>query len=344
MAGTLGVRFAKAGKIEYFNAGDETFELNEYIVARTPHGADLGWVVITPQQVLMAKTKAPLPRIARRATPDDVADRDRLKAKGSELIAECKTVARELNLAMKLVEANFALDGTQVDITYTSEDQVDFQSLLSRLSDTVDAKINMRQIGPRDEAKVVDGLGRCGLTLCCSTWLTEFQPVTMKMAKEQNLPLSPPGLAGQCGRLRCCLRYEYEQYRELKRGLPKIGSRVGTPHGGAVVVVGHPLKQTITVRVEESGVWTEVAMDEIGEAPPERPPQEAETRQRPAPRSGRPSGQSGPTAERPANRFVRQQAEGQQADRQQEAPGRSSNDRSTRGRRGPRNRPDAQRQ
>ncbi len=262
MGGVVGVRFAKAGKILNYDAGDEDFDLNEYVVVETEVGLELGYVVITPNQVVMAKFKGQPPPIVRRATPEDVQERDRLKSRAQEISSQCRELIQELGLKMKPVEAVFTLDGQHLVISYTAEDRVDFRQLLRRLGRTVQAKVELRQIGPRDQTKVMDGLGRCGRTLCCSTWLVEFQPVTMKMAKEQDLPLSPPGLAGVCGRLRCCLRYEYDQYRELKRGLPKIGSTVETEHGPAVVVVGHPLKQTITVRLQ-SGAWTEVSMDAL---------------------------------------------------------------------------------
>ena len=263
MSGTVGVRFTKAGKIQYFDPGeDEDIDIDEYAVAETDRGLEVGWVVIAPKQVVMSKTKGPLPMLTRRATPDDLRTRDALKAKGAEVLQQCKELIAEFSLDMKPVEATFALDEARLTVTYTADERVDFRQLLRTLGRDMQAKIELRQIGPRDQAKVVDGMGRCGRTLCCSTWLTEFQPVTMKMAKEQALPLSPPGLAGQCGRLRCCLRYEYEQYRELKRGLPKIGTKVETSHGEAVVVVGHPLKQTVTVRLE-TGSWVEVPMDEL---------------------------------------------------------------------------------
>ena len=272
---TMGVRFAKAGKIQYFDPGDDEFENNDYVVADTANGVEIGWVVIAPDQVVMAKFKGALSAIVRKASPDDLQTRDRLSQRADELIQEAKSIARELRLRMKLVQAIFSLDETLVVVTYTAEDRVDFRQLIRRLGRTTDAKVELREVGPRDEAKVVDGIGRCGRTLCCSTWLTEFSPVTMKMAKEQDLPLSPPGLAGQCGRLRCCLRYEYDQYREMKRGLPKIGATINTSQGEAVVVVGHPLKQTVTVRLEEGG-WTEISMAEIEKAaetppPPPRP-------------------------------------------------------------------------
>ncbi len=268
MAGVAGVRFIKAGRIFYYDPGDTQLGLSDHVVARTDQGEELGYVVIAPGQVIASKFKGPLQPIVRKATPEDIQNRDGLKARAQEALAEVRALSRQFNLPMKAVDAFFTLDGAKLTVTYTSEDRVDYRELLDRLGDRRQVQIEMRQIGPRDETKALGGLGRCGRELCCATWLTEFAPITMKMAKEQNLPLSPPGLAGICGKLRCCLRYEYEQYRELRRGLPRIGSTVNTPEGPGTVVVGHPLKQTITVRLE-SGAWTEVPMEQVqaGSAP-----------------------------------------------------------------------------
>ena len=266
MSGVVGIRFVKAGKIHYFDPGDAELRVGDYAVVETSQGQELGYVAIAPDQVLMSKMRDQLPPILRVATPEDLQARDHLKEKAQGALDRCRTLVREKGLQMKPVDAYFTLDESKLIISYTSEERVEVSQLLDPLGREYGGKVDLREIGPRDETKILGGLGRCGRTLCCSTWLTEFTPISMKMAKEQDLPLSPPGLAGVCGRLRCCLRYEYEQYRELKRGLPKIGARVSTPHGQAVVVVGHPLKQTITVRLE-SGSWAEVSMAELETAP-----------------------------------------------------------------------------
>ena len=258
----VGVRFAKAGKIAYYDPGQEQLGVNDYVVVKGEEGLRVGYVVIAPDQVVMAKFKGPLAPIVRKATPEDLQTRDRLQRISAEVLEKFRQVAAQLHLEAKPVEAIFSLDADRVTVSYVSEEKGDVRELQRRLGEGARAQVLLREIGPRDETKVMGGLGRCGRELCCSTWLTEFQPVSMKMAKEQDLPLSPPGLAGVCGRLRCCLRYEYETYRELKKGLPKIGARVQTAHGEATVVVGHPLKQTVTVRIE-SGAWVEVPMAEL---------------------------------------------------------------------------------
>ena len=273
MSGVVGVRLIKAGKVLYFDPGDQKPGLNEYVVVETEHGLEIGAVVIAPDQVLMSKIKGDLPLISRMATPEDLAERDRLREQAQRILEETRTAIREERLPMKVPGAHFTLGGEKLIVSYTSdEERLDFRSILRKVNRDQEFRMEFRKIGPRDETKILGGLGRCGRELCCATWLTEFQPISMKMAKEQDLPLSPPGLAGVCGRLRCCLRYEYDQYREMKRGLPRIGAQVSTERGAAVVVVGHPLKQTVTVRIEETGTWAEVPMSEvIRDQQPEEP-------------------------------------------------------------------------
>ncbi len=263
MSGVVGVRFVRAGKIHYCDPGVAELEVNNFVVVETTHGLELGTVVISPDQVIMSKVRGDeLPPVVRQATAEDIEGRDRLKEKAQDVMVRCREMVREMKLELKPVDAYFTLDSSRLIVSYTAEERVDHRSLQGKLRQEYGSKVDLREVGPRDQTKLMGGIGRCGRSLCCSTWLTEFSPISMKMAKEQDLPLSPPGLAGVCGRLRCCLRYEYEQYRELKRTLPKIGARVTTAHGDAVVVVGHPLKQTITVRLE-TGSWVEVSMEEL---------------------------------------------------------------------------------
>lgn len=263
MSGVVGVRFVKAGKIFYFDPGDAKLGVQEYVVVETEQGLEIGYVVIAPDQVVMSKVKGELPKIVRVATPEDLQKRDRLLGEASTYLEKARSVARQANLDMKVLNAHFTLDSKHLILSYSSENKVDLRPILTELGQNRDLRIEPRQVGPRDETKILGGLGRCGRELCCATWLTEFQPISMKMAKEQDLPLSPPGLAGVCGRLRCCLRYEYDMYRELKRGLPRIGARVTVAQGEGVVVVGHPLKQTITLLMEETQTWIEVPMSEV---------------------------------------------------------------------------------
>ena len=162
--------------------------------------------------------------------------------------------SRELELGMKIVEAHYTFNQRRLTVTFGAEGWVDFRVLLRTLSSALRCRVELRQVGARDVAKLTGGIGRCGRVLCCSTWLTKFDAVGIRMAKEQALPISADGLAGACGRLRCCLRYEYEQYREINRALPRIGEEVGTPNGLATVIVGHRLRETVSVRYADDEV------------------------------------------------------------------------------------------
>ena len=162
--------------------------------------------------------------------------------------------SRELELGMKIVEAHYTFDQSRLIVTFGAEGRVDFRVLLRELSSALRCRVELRQVGDRDVAKLTGGIGRCGRVLCCSTWLTKFDAVGIRMAKEQALPISADGLAGACGRLRCCLRYEYEQYREVNRAMPRIGEEVGTPKGSAKVIVGHRLRETVSVRYSDDEV------------------------------------------------------------------------------------------
>jgi cell fate regulator YaaT (PSP1 superfamily) len=155
---------------------------------------------------------------------------------------------------MKIVDAHYNLDATYVTITFGAEDRVDFRPLIHVLASELRCRVQLHQVGEREVAKLTGGLGRCGRTLCCITWMTRFDSVSIKMAKEQDLPISAQGLAGACGRLRCCLRFEYEQYRAVNRSLPRISEEVQTPDGLATVIVGHRLKETVSVRYPDDQV------------------------------------------------------------------------------------------
>mgnify|MGYP005868941571 CR=1 FL=1 len=168
-----------------------------------------------------------------------------------------------LGLPLKVVDAEYTLSGDRLMLLYITEEKGDFRPLIRSLSDHFRVKVELHQVGARDGAKVVGGLGRCGLALCCAMWLARFEPVTMKMAKEQHLPPTEDYLTGQCGRLKCCLRYEYEHYVALNKALPRIGERVTTPHGTARVVVGHVLKQSVSVCLEETGAVLELPLSHI---------------------------------------------------------------------------------
>ncbi len=262
MPNMVGVRFKRAGRLYYFDPSGIEVKVGENVVVETAQGIEIGWVVIAPGQVLVSEITEPLKPVIRKATAEDFQKREQLRAKADEALALCKKLVLQMGLDMKPIEAQHSLEGDKISVIFSAEERIDFRQLVKELSATLQARVQLRQVGPRDEAKSLGGPGRCGLGVCCSVWLGDFSPVTIKMAKEQDLPLSPPNLAGQCGRLRCCLRFEFEQYREARKGLPKSGTRVATSHGEATVVSGHPLKQTVTVSLE-SGAYVEFPLTEV---------------------------------------------------------------------------------
>lgn len=246
----VGVRFKEAGRISYFDSNDLELDLRDDVVVDTGKGREMGWVVIQPQAVIHTEGGESLHKVLRRATEEDYKTRRELEEKEERALKLAKELARELSSPMKFLDARYTLDGGRLTLQFGAEERVDFRSLLRRLGESLRTKVELKQIGPRDEAKVLGGLGRCGLALCCARWLTEFSPVTIRMAKEQALPISAEHLTGQCGRLKCCLRFEYEQYAAINRMLPKIGEWVDTPQGPARVIVGHAVRETVSVLLE----------------------------------------------------------------------------------------------
>lgn len=249
----VGVRFKEAGKIYYFDAGDFELEAGYFVVVETSHGLEIGRVVIAPGQVIASEIKESLKPIMRRAEPEDLERSEELKKRAKEQLAVAKARAFADRVDMRVVAAEYGLDGSQLTIYFTSDDKSDFRSLMRALSTEFNVRVQFLQIGDRDRAKVIDGIGRCGERLCCSSWLTTFPSVSIRMAKEQDLPLNPSKLSGACGRLLCCLTYEFDQYRELKAGLPKQGARISTPTGEARVLKINVLKDTILLFIEGEG-------------------------------------------------------------------------------------------
>ena len=206
----IGARFKKAGRVYYFDPGDVEYKNNEKIVVNTPRGLKLGQVVISPEMVPAEEITEPLKTVVRKATPEDLNHAKELAGKEQQTIVEATRIVNKLNLAMKLVSVEYNLEGNQMTIFFTAEERVDFRELVKELNSFFKMRVELRQIGPRDEAKLVGGYGRCGRSLCCATFLDEFAPVSIKMAKQQGLALNPMKIAGSCGRLLCCLAYEAE--------------------------------------------------------------------------------------------------------------------------------------
>lgn len=251
MQKVVGVRFQEAGKVYYFSPeGFEDLEVGEYVVVETSRGLELARVVIAPSQVVNAEITEPLKPITRLAVAEDLERAELLKARAKQDLEVIRRMVQERDLPMKVVSASYNLDGSRLAIFFTSEGRVDFRDLIRDLSQTLGVQVQLRQVGPRDQAKAVDGYGICGRRLCCSSWLISFPAISIKMAKEQNKPLNPSKISGQCGRLLCCLAYENETYKQLKAELPKPGTLVSTPSGTARVLAANVLKQTITLQME----------------------------------------------------------------------------------------------
>jgi cell fate regulator YaaT (PSP1 superfamily) len=250
MPDIVGVRFKRAGKVYYFDPASTDLKVYDYVVVQTARGVELGQVTIAPKQVLAAEITAELKPIVRKATEEDIKRAQDYAAKEEYALAECGKIIQKLNLPMKLVIAEYNLDGSRLTFYFTADERVDFRELVRELTAFFKSRIELRQIGPRDQAKMIGGMGRCGRMLCCSSYLTEFNPVSIKMAKEQDLPLDPMKISGVCGRLQCCLAYESSMYHDIKAQMPKRGQRVSTPSGNGWVTGIYPLKESVMVDLE----------------------------------------------------------------------------------------------
>jgi cell fate regulator YaaT (PSP1 superfamily) len=237
MARPAGIRFRQAGKIFYYDAGEIELHTSAYVVVETAHGAAVGRVVISPDQFVSSEgiNESELKPILRVATQEDVEQHEAMQARAAEALTEAKRKAGELGLDMSINGGEFDLDGTQFTAYFTANERVDFRNLVRDLSHDLDARVQLLQVGDRDRAKLVDGIDICGERLCCSSWMTNFPAVSIRMAKEQDLPLNPQKISGVCGRLYCCLTFEYEDYKALRGTLPKVGSFLSTPAGEAKV-------------------------------------------------------------------------------------------------------------
>jgi cell fate regulator YaaT (PSP1 superfamily) len=253
MAEIIGVRFQQAGKIYYFDIADITVELGDFVVVETSHGLELGKVIISPKQISLESTPEPIKSVIRKATSEDIQHDQHNQEKANKALFRCRELAKKLNLPMKPVSSQYNLEGNHLIIYFIAEKRVDFRELVKELSHSLRTRVELRQVGARDEAKLVGGLGKCGFPTCCTSFLCEFTPVSIKMAKEQNVALNPMKTSGVCGRLLCCLGYEIEQYREMKERLPAVGQEVITSLGKAKVMSLNPLKEVVLVELDSGG-------------------------------------------------------------------------------------------
>lgn len=267
----VGVSLRTAGKIYFFDPGDGEYFLGERVLVETARGAELGSLRLPAHEVSDEQVVAPLKPVIRRATADDIARDAANRDREAHAVEVCKRLVEQFNLPMRLIDAQFTFDGAHVLIHFFSENRVDFRELVRELARDLRCRIELRQVGVRDEAKLLGGFGICGRTLCCSTFLSNFSPVAINMAKAQGLALNPQKISGTCGRLMCCLAYEYDHYRDAAAALPRVNAQVQTPQGMGKVVKLNVLSGQVEVYIpgDTSTIWYTAA--ELGLAPPQQP-------------------------------------------------------------------------
>jgi cell fate regulator YaaT (PSP1 superfamily) len=248
----VSIKFRTAGKHYDFNAGDLELSSGQSVIVETDRGRAMGIVVAPPREVANDQAPENLKNVLRSATNEDITLAERSAAREKEAFRFCLERIQARQLEMKLVRAEFLFDGSKIIFYFTADGRIDFRELVKDLAHYFHTRIEMRQIGVRDEAKLIGGIGICGRALCCCTFLTDFAPVSVKMAKEQGLALNPNKISGQCGRLLCCLNYEYKTYLSLKKGMPKCGRHVRVENQQGEVVNQNVLDQTVTVKLEEN--------------------------------------------------------------------------------------------
>ncbi len=251
MTKVVGVRFRGAGKVYYFDPAALNIKAGDHVIVETARGVEMGAVILGPREVEDEKVVSPLKPVIRVATEEDEKTVEKNREKEKEAYAVCLDKIAKHNLDMKLVDVEYTFDNNKLLFYFTADGRIDFRELVKDLAAVFRTRIELRQIGVRDETKILGGVGICGRGLCCHTYLSEFAPVSIKMAKEQNLSLNPTKISGLCGRLMCCLKNEQETYEYLNSRLPNIGDTVTTPEGlKGVVQSVNVLRQLVKVVVE----------------------------------------------------------------------------------------------
>lgn len=263
MYNVVGVRFKKAGKIYYFDPAGIEIKNNDYVIVETVRGIEFGKVVIANKQVDEEDIVLPLKKVLRIAD-----EKDRLQVEENKQDARiaynvCTEKVIEHSLDMKLVDVEYTFDRNKVIFYFTADGRIDFRDLVKDLAAIFKTRIELRQIGVRDEAKMLGGIGPCGRMLCCSTFLGDFDPVSIKMAKDQNLSLNPTKISGLCGRLMCCLKYENDEYESAKEQLPDLGEFIYTSHGDGKVVGLNLMERVIQIELSDQQKVIEYTLDEI---------------------------------------------------------------------------------
>ena len=249
MVKVIGVRFRAAGRLYYFDPDAHKVKLGENVIVETARGTEFGTVMMEETMVKEEEIVAPLKKIIRIANEQDIKQHEENVRKKEKALSICQEKVDKHGLTMKLIDVEYTFDKSKVIFYFTAEGRVDFRELVKDLAAVFKMRIELRQIGVRDEAKMLGGIGSCGRSLCCHSWLADFEPVSIKMAKIQNLSLNPTKISGVCGRLMCCLKYENDIYMQLRKGMPEVGEKVRTPDGLAKVVETNLLESKVKVRL-----------------------------------------------------------------------------------------------
>ena len=253
MIDIVGIRFKRVGKVYYFDGDGLEYKQGEHVIVETSRGVEYGTVVLPVKSIDESEVVSPLKKVIRKATEEDEEQVKKNIAKQMDAFRICNEKIKKHNLEMKLVDVEYTFDNNKILFYFTADGRIDFRELVRDLAGVFRTRIELRQIGVRDEAKMIGGLGICGRPLCCSLYMGEFQPVSIKMAKEQNLSLNPTKISGTCGRLMCCLKNEQEAYEYLAKRTPNVGAIVKTPDGKGVVATVSMLKGIVSVTIEGDG-------------------------------------------------------------------------------------------
>ncbi len=262
----VGIRFREGGKVYDFDPGHFVLSVGDHVMVKTEKGFTVGKVVTPPRRIEDDMAFPELKKIFRLATEDDLKQYDEMLQKEKKAFEFCKKRIEARGLPMRLVMVESLYDGSKITFYFTADGRVDFRELVKDLVKEFHTRIELRQVGVRNQAKMIGGLGSCGRELCCAGFLREFHPVSIKMAKEQNLSLNPSKISGACGRLMCCLKFEYESYMESKKGMPKLGKKIDTPMGRGRVIRQNIINKTVTVSLD-GGTEVEFTMEDLGLAP-----------------------------------------------------------------------------
>jgi cell fate regulator YaaT (PSP1 superfamily) len=268
MAVLVGVNLESNGKVVYYDPDRLSLRLGDEVIVPTAKGLEFGEVVAPPYSVPDDCIPQELKKVIRRATDRDRQQRERNQFRRDRAFRKCQELISKHGLTMKLIDVEFVFDGSSITFYFTAEGRVDFRALVRDLASALKTRIELRQIGVRDEAKMIGGIGPCGRTLCCALFLDEFHPISIRMAKEQHLPLNPAKISGVCGRLMCCLRYEQDAYRRFQFWVPGIGEKVMTDRGEAKVTGHDVMEERVTLELE-GGEKLTVSADYFGPMPQE---------------------------------------------------------------------------